>query len=109
MKATLTAALICAATIAASQTTTQQTRMSDAPCKEVVAILDSNPSSDMGLEPMMAVLGDQAVQWGVLLGIELLHPDVRGTHETFLTRLRIDCASSPNTPAMELINGYIAE
>jgi len=60
-------------------------------------------------EPMMQQLteiANVAMAFGFLMDFEATHPNINGTHETVLMRLRADCAAEPSKTAMEYLLIY---
>jgi len=84
-----------------------QARFIERPCTEVIALIDSpDPETLDAIATWAANIG---MTFGILLGYELAHPGIRGDHETILTRLRRDCAATPDRPALDLLRSYHAE
>lgn len=76
-----------------------QARFVTAPCAEVIAAIDAPAPGPTGL-------GEMAMTFGFLMGVEVMTPGIRGPYETVLMRLRSDCAASPEKTAMELLRAY---
>ncbi|WP_419408846.1 hypothetical protein [Primorskyibacter sp. 2E107] len=79
-----------------------QVRFIHEPCAAVIAAIDTPPPGVIGV-------GEMAMTFGFLMGIEARNPGIRSSHETILIRLREDCAAMPDQTAMQMIEVYIAE
>lgn len=73
------------------------------PCTYVVAKMDTAKDANAADLPAMVEGG---MYWGFLLGFDNANGGLQGDEETTLIRLRKACAASPETPALELLQGF---
>jgi hypothetical protein len=73
-----------------------QKRFLEEPCQAVIDTIDNPIESVVGI-------GEMAMTFGFLMGVEALNPGIRGESETILMRLRHDCRLYPNKTAMTLL------
>lgn len=82
-----------------------QTMYRDAPCTEVVGLLDAWP--DLPPAESLNFYLEKGMAWGFLLGFDAMHPEAKGEADTLLSRVRLDCAAAPETPALTILEGYL--
>lgn len=76
-------------------------------CGYVLALIDSPDSGDKSVKALVMGAGAMAMAFGYLLGFEAASGrELKGNSETLLTRLRTDCAASPDKAALELLSRY---
>lgn len=73
------------------------------PCTYVVALIDMTKDGKPSDLPSIIAGG---MYWGFLLGFDNANGGLQGSEETTLIRLRKACAASPETPALELLQGF---
>lgn len=97
----LTALLVAATATAAAdipdiQNHPVQDLFTNQPCSAAIQTID-NP------DPDLIEVGEMAMAFGFIMGIEALNPGIRKNHDTVLMRLRADCASNSDTSALNLL------
>ena len=66
------------------------------PCSAAISAID-NP------DPDLIAVGEMAMAFGFIMGIEALNPGIRKDHETVLMRLRADCVTDSDETALNLL------
>ncbi|MDU9004519.1 hypothetical protein [Sedimentitalea todarodis] len=101
--------LIAVLTLYATQLSAHemQDNFANKKCGETLALIDSPEMGDKSVKTLVASAGAMAMAFGYMLGFEAASGrELRGSSETLLTRLRNDCARSPDKTALELLSGY---
>lgn len=76
-------------------------------CGDVLALIDSPDSGDKSVKALVLGAGAMAMAFGYLLGFEAASGrELKGGSATLLTRLRNDCAASPDKTALDLLSSY---
>ena len=71
------------------------------PCGEVIDLIENPVLTPEGI-------GNMGMAFGYLLGFEAANDaDLSGDAETVLQRLKVDCAVSPELPALDLLRRYL--
>lgn len=78
----------------------------EAPCAEVMDVIDGPKAKPDSLQQALQNAGWTAMAFGFLMGFEATHPGIRGDHETILMRLRDDCATNGNRTTIDMLMGY---
>lgn len=84
---------------------------SERPCTEVIAELDRsfddlNDGTRDGLARLAPAMAKTGMTFGFLLGFDTAEGGLQGAEETTLRRLRLACARSPQTPALDLLRDF---
>lgn len=99
MRYVLVAAMIATPAAADYSTHPGVAIFTEKPCTAAVAGIDYQGEN-------IRALVETGMTWGFLLGFDTAHGGLSGDHETTLKRLRIACAESPDTPAIDLLNSF---
>lgn len=84
-----------------------QDKFANNKCGDVLALIDNPERGDKSVEALVTSAGAMAMAFGYMLGFEAATGrDLSGNAATLLTRLREDCAASPERTALELLSGY---
>ncbi|MEP3330079.1 hypothetical protein [Sedimentitalea sp.] len=104
MRYLVTALTLLAAPLSAHD---MQDNFTNRKCGEALAFIDAPDRGDGSTKTLVMSAGAMAMAFGYLLGFEAASGrELKGDAETLLTRIREDCASSPDKTALELLSGY---